>query len=120
MARPRKQTVRVNSPIRLRCSTDENVRLSNVKWLHNGHRLNDEANAAGGAASEFTIDKRALHDHISTTLHIKHARLADAGTYTCKFGQLSEKIHVDVLSAGDERKSSGKGFVLYTENQLIL
>lgn len=104
MTRPRKLTVRVNSPIRLKCSTDENVRLSNIKWLQNGHRLVDEASSS----KEFDIDKKVHHDHIFTTLHIKHAALTDAGTYTCRFGQMSEKIHVDVISGDEKPKSSGK------------
>lgn len=102
-ARPRKLTVKINNPIRLKCSTDEKVRLSTIKWYRNGHRIADETNL-----NEFLVEKKVLDDHIYTTLAIKHATIADAGIYVCKFGHMSEKIFVDVLT-GDERiKSSGK------------
>ena len=94
----------MNSPIRLKCSTDENIRLSNIKWLHNGHRLVDETTGA----NEFVIEKKVHHDHIFTTLHIKNAKPTDSGTYTCKFGQMNEKIHVEVIVGDEKPKSSGK------------
>lgn len=91
------------------------MRLSHIKWTRNGQRLVDEplpppsSSDHTGVVKEFDIEKKAHHDHVLTTLHIKHATLADAGTYVCKFGaHLSEKIHVDVIATGDEKpKSSG-------------
>lgn len=106
IARPRKLTARVNNPIRLKCSTDENVRLSNIKWFRNGHRIVDEA-----AANEFLIEKKVHNDHIFTTLLIKHATPNDAGIYMCKFGLVSEKIHVDVVVGDEKIKSAGKFIV---------
>ena len=101
--RSRKLTVKVNNPIRLKCSTDEKVRLSAIKWFRNGHRISDEANL-----NEFLVEKNVFDDHIYTTLAIKHATPADAGIYVCKFGQMSEKILVDVLTGDEKIKSSGK------------
>lgn len=102
-AKPKKTTVRVNSPIRLKCTTDENVRLSHIKWLHNGHRLDESI------TSEMIVDKKVHHDHIYTTLFIKHASANDAGVYVCKFGQTAgEKIFVDVVVGDEKVKSSGK------------
>jgi len=101
-ARPKKVQVRLNSPIRLKCFTDENVRLSQVKWLRNGHRIIDEANL-----NDFLVEKKFHNDHIYSSLYIKHAKIEDAGVYLCKFGHLSEKIYVDVV-IGDEKIKSAE------------
>ena len=103
-AKPTQLTVRLNEPIRLKCFSDENVRLSNIKWYRNGHKLVEESQTPNGPI----IDRKPVNNHLYSTLHIKQATLNDAGTYTCKFGHLKETIHVSVAISGDKLKSSGK------------
>jgi hypothetical protein len=98
-------SVKIGDQIKLKCVSDENVRLSHIKWFRNGHKLADEGD------TDLVIEKKppAVDDYLSTSLVIKHASLSDSGIYSCKFGHLTEKIQVDVVVNGDRSiKSSGK------------
>lgn len=83
--------VHLDEPIKLKCSTDENVRMSSIKWYRNGHKINEENN------SNLQVERVPSHDLIYSTLLIHRATLNDAGTYMCKFEKIHEKIHVDVV-----------------------
>jgi hypothetical protein len=96
-------TVRLNESIKLKCFSDENVRLSHIKWYRNGHKLNEEPQTA----NNLVIERKSANNHLYSTLNIKQATLNDAGTYTCKFGHLKETMHVNVAVSGDKLKSSG-------------
>ena len=104
-------TVRLNEPLSLKCISEENVRLSNVKWFHNGHQVLEETESG-----EVLIEKKMPLDYeqsdhpniFSTSLIKKHATFDDSGFYTCKFGHLSEKIQVEV-SNGSEYSFSSSG-----------
>lgn len=98
-AKPKKLTVQLDEPIKLRCSTDENVRMSSIKWYRNGHKIIEDSND-----SNVVIERVPSNDLIHSTLLIKKATLNDAGSYMCKFEKIHEKMHVDVVIG---QKSSG-------------
>ena len=96
---PKKITVRVDEPIKLNCHSDNNVILSQVKWYHNGHLVHE--NLAQG----IIIEKRPTLDEMHSTLIIRNALFNNAGTYVCKFGQLHERINLEII--GEKARSSG-------------
>lgn len=103
----KRMSVKLNDPIKIKCISDENVRLSLIKWYRNGHKLSEDSD------SDMVIEKKppTNDEYLSTSLLIKHASLSDSGIYSCKFGHLTEKIQVDVVVNGDRSiKSSGKSF----------
>lgn len=103
-AKPTQLTVRLNESIKLKCYSDENVRLSHIKWYRNGHKLVEEPEASSNHG--LIIERKPINNHLHSTLLIKQATLNDAGTYTCKFGHLKSDMHVNVAVSGDKLKSS--------------
>ena len=92
---PAKLTVQIGEKISLKCSTEENVRMSTIKWYRNGHKLTENA--------RITIEKHAADDLMHSYLIINESTMNDAGIYSCKFDKLHGRIHVDIIVA-DERK----------------
>lgn len=90
-ATPKKQTVSVGSKIELKCSTDESVRLSSVKWYKNGHRI--------ATNNHKKISTYSDKDFMHTSLLIEKSTYNDAGSYSCKFDHMHARIHVHVVSA---------------------
>lgn len=95
--------MQLDEPIKLKCSTDENLRISSIKWYRNGHRITEENNP------NVQIERIAANDYIHSTLTIRKSTPSDAGSYMCKFDKLHEKIHVDVV-IGLKGASSGNIF----------
>lgn len=110
-----KVTINVNEPIRLKCLSDEQVRLSHIKWFKNGLRIKS-GSKHNNRSSYPIIEKNpppppqgnvnsnnindANSNFMSTTLFIKHATLDDSGVYACKFGHLKEQIELNVVVSG--------------------
>ena len=90
VAKAKKIVVQQGEQIKLKCSSNDNIRKSLIKWQHNDEVLNE---------TNYAIEKKTAHDHMHTTLIIKNANLDDAGIYTCHFDKLKEKIFVDVFSS---------------------
>ncbi len=123
-AKPKKITVRLNEPLKLRCFSDELVHTNSIKWFKNGHRLADEGHHQGKAGEENThhhkqlnatntlIEKKVINEQVFTSLYIRHAGMNDAGVYMCKFGHIHDKIFVDVIindsGSGVKHKSSAE------------
>jgi hypothetical protein len=108
IVKPKRLSVHVNKPIILKCATDEHVKPSQIRWFHNGHRLHEETHPG------VLIEKKPFNEQLISTLHIRHATLNDAGTYSCRFGSgLQDEMHVSVLTEDEKHnyekiKSSGK------------
>jgi hypothetical protein len=100
---PTKLSVSVGEKITLSCSTDENVRLSTIKWYRNGHKLTE--------SSHVKIERDSINEYIHSNLIIKEATLNDAGVYTCKFDKLHNKIHVDVIASDEKNRQLMKSSI---------
>lgn len=95
----------------LKCNSDDYVKYSHIKWYHNGNKLNDNSSNAN-----FKIEKHQASEHLMTSsLTVKQADYSHSGTYVCKFGKISEQIHVNVVNERDYEKvkSSGKNTTNY-------
>lgn len=90
-ATPKKMMISVDEKIHIKCSTDENVRMSSIKWYRNGHRVIPN--------SHVKISKHSANDFMHSHLTINHATLKDAGTYSCKFDHIHARVHVDVVES---------------------
>jgi hypothetical protein len=118
-AKPKKITVRLNEPLKLRCFSDEIVHTNSIRWYKNGHRLADDShhvehghNKSSVSSGGPVIERKALNEQqVFTSLFIRQAGLNDAGVYLCKFGHMQDKIFVDVIindSSGLKYKSSSE------------
>ena len=103
--KPKKLSVYVGEPIKLKCFTDE-LLLGNpglVKWYHNGRRIHEAILLSNNSHHHhhhhhaIYVEKTPFGELAYTNLTIKHALASDAGVYSCKFDRLSEKMHVDVV-----------------------
>lgn len=79
----------VDDKIQLRCMTDENVRMSAIKWYKNGHRLIEN--------NHIKIHKHSADSFLHTHLIIEKALMSDAGSYSCKFDHIHTNIEVNVV-----------------------
>lgn len=69
--------------------TDENVRMSAIKWYKNGHRLIEN--------NHIKIHKHSADNFLHTHLIIEKALMSDAGSYSCKFDHIHTNIEVNVV-----------------------
>ncbi|CAF0819170.1 unnamed protein product [Brachionus calyciflorus] len=94
-AKANKISVHFNQPLKLQCSSDEQVRHHNINWYRYKEKLSDES-------ENHKIERHTKSNNNNqayTSLSIKKTSLEDAGVYFCRFGQFHDKIHVDVISS---------------------
>lgn len=84
----------VGNRLELKCQTDENVRLSSIKWYRDGHRL---------------ITNKHINIHSHHENNMMHSRLVipkstfhSKGTYSCKFDDIHARMYVNVVAAGGD------------------
>lgn len=90
--------------------TDENVRMSTIKWYKNGHRLihNDH----------IKIHKHSADNFLHTHLIIEKALMSDSGSYSCKFDHLHTNIEVNVVRENPDTGAIESGLSSKSNKQL--
>ena len=106
-AKPAQLTVRLYEPIRLKCYSDENVRLSHIKWYRNGHKLVEEMQSPNGLLIERQLEYAVNHakeiplDDIPTLIEQLEVQMKDAAkkqefeqaaTYRDKIKSLRDRL----------------------------
>ncbi|XP_056021122.1 hemicentin-2-like isoform X2 [Ostrea edulis] len=104
-----RQHVNTDEPFEIYCNaTGVDFVPENIDWFKNGEKL--QSNVGRGVSIKFSVTMETKT--IKSTFRIEHARMSDAGTYTCRTSNsLVESTSVVVLYA--TRNNSKRGMINY-------